>query len=100
MSDWYIGVPKTLTFTIGAITSGDSVYLDYWRTADKIIVPLTAIIVNPTTGACTATLTPTQSGNYHFWPRVMASSGEIRNIGTPKTVWVYSPGIIPSGTSG
>jgi hypothetical protein len=98
MSDWYIGVPKILTFTINAIDAGDVVFLDYWRTIDSVVIPLPATILSYSTGDCTAQLTPTMTGNYHFWPRVVSSDGKIVNIGTPKIVWVYPPGIIPTGT--
>jgi hypothetical protein len=97
MSDWYLGVPKTLTFTIGPIDSGDVVYLDYWRITDMVVTSLTSTIVDLVTGSCTAQFTPLQTGCFHFWPRVMTVGGVIRNIGTPKTLWVYTPGTIPPG---
>jgi hypothetical protein len=95
MINWYVGAPRTLTFTVGALQDGDTVFLDYWEPGSLETIPAAAVIVTQATGACSVAITPDKAGTWTFWPRIMHAD-VIVNIAQPKTRRVYSPGDNPS----
>jgi hypothetical protein len=95
MNNWYVGVQRTLLFTVGALQDGDTIFLDHWKPYSVVDVPVAASIVNQATGACMAVVTPDQAGVWTFWPRIMHGD-VIVDIGRPKTRRVRSPGDNPS----
>lgn len=90
---WYVGAPRKLWFTLGALGATDVVFLDTLPpTPNAPVAPLQATINNRATGECYVTMTPAVAGVHRLWPRIVDGNGTIINIGQAVTRTVWTPG--------
>lgn len=92
MSKWYLGVPRTLFFTLGPLAASETVYLDYWVPHVETPREAVATVISREEGTCSAVVTPAVVGQYRFQPRVVASDLSLVNRGETVDRIVYAPG--------
>jgi len=75
MAYWFADSPRIVSFTVGALESGDTVLFDVQHPGNsETIDEVTTSISSLTTGAGTFEYTPDEPGTYKAWPRIMTGT--------------------------
>lgn len=72
MAFWFVDSPRTVSFTVGELSVGDTVIFDIQHPGNSENIDHEETTISSlTTGAGTFEYTPDEPGTYRAWPRIM-----------------------------